>query len=319
METLTQPQKPELRPNWAYRGRGFSNLLRMGHCAPTVMQTLLDVSSTDREWPVRLSAGMPGGIGNTGHECGAVTSPLVLMGFEHGLREVDRGLPVIFDKGQALCESFLACHNTLQCREIRGKDHFPRHCIGPVLRSPELYLDALDGNQRDAIPAGIRAGYSRLYSHLVENDFHCAQAVLSNLGWSPAEDREIFDATSAFMGGTLFMGGTCSAFTAGVMAIGLRTGEIEDSRLRVIRLLAIMTVGGNAFDDRLNKFNPSMNAGYRLSRWFASEFGSTQCRKITGCDFADPTGVADYVEGDQITKCRAIGCKVAEQVESFLR
>jgi len=313
-----QPQKPELGPNWGHRGRGFSNLLRMGHCAPTVMQTLLDVSSTEKEWLVRLSAGMPGGIGNTGHECGAVTSPLVMLGIHHGLREVDRGLPVIFDRGHTLCRSFLACHKTLQCREIRGKDRFPRHCIGPVLRSPELYLDALDGNRQDAIPAGIRAGYSRLYSHLVENDFHCAQAVFTHLGYTPSEDPQLFDATSAFMGGTLFMGRTCSAFTAGVMAIGLRDGEIEDSRLRVIRLLAIMTVGGDAFDDRLNKFNRSMNRGHRLSRWFASEFGSTQCRKITGCDFADPTGVAGYIDGDQLSRCRTIGCRVAEQVRSLL-
>ena len=318
METQHQPRRPEPAPNWGYRGRGFSNLLKMGHCAPTVMQTLLDVSSTEEEWPVRLSAGMPGGIGNTGSECGAVTSPLVMLGMHDGLREVDRGLPVIFDKGHALCRDFLACHNTLQCREIRGKDRFPRHCISPVLRSPELYVDALDGTHQDAIPAGTRAGYSTLYSHMVENDFHCAQAVLTDLGYAPAADGELFDATSAFMGGTLFMGRTCSAFTAGVMAIGLRAGEIEDSRLRVIRLLAIMTVGGDAFDDRLNKFNPSMNRGYRLSKWFVGEFGSTQCRAITGCDFSDPTGVSTYVEGDQITKCRAIGCRVAEKVQALL-
>ena len=318
MVTQAQPQQPELGPNWAYRGRGFSNLLRMGHCAPTVMQTLLDVSSTEEEWPVRLSAGMPGGIGNTGHECGAFTSPLVLMGIERGLREVDRGLPVIFDQGHALGRSFLACHKTLQCREIRGKDHFPRHCISPVLRSAELWREALDGDQRDAIPAGVRAGYSRLYAHLVDKDFHCAQAVLANLGYSPAEDREIFDATSAFVGGTLFMGGTCSAFTAGVMAVGLKAGEIENSRLRVIRLLAIMTVGGDAFGDHLNKFNPSMNRGNRLAKWFAGEFGSTQCRKVTGCDFSDPTGVSTYIDSELITGCRGIGCRVAEQVELML-
>ena len=318
METQTQPQKRDLGPNWAYRGRGFSNLLRMGHCAPTVMQTLLDVSSTEKEWLVRLSAGMPGGIGNTGFECGAVTSPLVLLGTRYGLREVDRGLPVIFDKGQALCHNFVARHNTLQCREIRGKDRFPRHCISPVLRSPELFRDALDGDQRDAIPAGIRAGYARLYSHLVENDFHCAQAVLTHLGYTPAEDPELFDATSAFMGGTLFMGKTCSAFTAGVMAIGLRAGEIEDSRLRVIRLLAIMTAGGDAFDEGINKFNRSMNRGYKLSKWFVSEFGSTQCQAITGCDFSDSKGVSDYVDGDRITKCKAIGCQVAEKVQTLL-
>ena len=319
MEIQNQPQKSEPGTNWAYRGRGLSNLLRMGHCAPTVMQTILDVSSTEKEWLVRLSAGMPGGIGNTGFECGAVTSPLALLGIHYGLGKVDRGLPVIFDKGHALCHNFLACHNTLQCREIRGKDRFPRHCIGPVLRSPELFRDALDGSQRDAIPASIRGGYSRLYSHLVENDFHCAQTVLIHLGYTPTEHRELFDATSAFMGGTLFMGKTCSAFTAGVMAIGLKAGEIEDSPLRVIRLLAIMTVGGNAFDEKINKFNRSMNRGYKLSRWFTKEFGSTQCQAITGCDFSNSKGVSNYVEGDLVKKCKTIGCQVAEKVQMLLR
>ena len=317
METRSR-QRPKRRPNWTYRRRGFSNLLRMGHCAPTAMQTILDVSSTDKEWLVRLSAGMPGGIGNTGHECGAVTSPLAVMGTQHGLREVDRGLPVIFDRGHALCRDFLACQGTLQCREIRTKDGFPRQCIGPVLRSAELWRGALDDARSDAIPEGTRAGYSRLYSHFVENEFHCAQAVLSHLGYSPAEHRELFDATSAFMGGTLFMGRTCSALTAGVMAIGLKDGEIEDSRLRVARLLAIMTVGGDAFGDHLNKFNASMNRGNRLAKWFASEFGSTQCRKITGCDFSTSEGVSGYIDSDQITRCREIGCRVAEQVELML-
>jgi hypothetical protein len=290
----------------------------MGHCAPAAMQTILDISAADKEWLVRLSAGMPGGIGNTGFECGGVTSPLVLLGTRYGLQKDDNGLPVIFDKGHTLCRNFLACHNTLKCKEIRGKDRFPRHCIGPVTRSPELFLAALDGYHQEAIPADRRAGYTRLYTHLVENDFHCAQAVLIHLGYTPGEDSELFDAVSAFMGGTLFMGKTCSAFTAGVMAVGLRAGEIENSIPRVIRLLAIMTAGGNAFDERINKFNRSMNRGYRLSKWFVKEFGSTQCQAITQCDFSDPTGVSNYVEGDCITRCRMIAGKVAEKVQMIL-
>ncbi|MCU0505730.1 MAG: C-GCAxxG-C-C family protein, partial [Chloroflexi bacterium] len=185
------------------------------------MQTLVDVSSTgssaETEWLVRLSAGMPGGIGNTGHECGAVTSPLAVMGTQLGLREMDGGLPVIFDQGRALCADFVACHRALQCRDIRTKDGFPRQCVAPVLRSPELLATVRDGDHREAIPADTRQSYARLYAHLVEDDFHCAQAVLSQLGYTPARDRELFDATSAFMGGTLFMGRTCSALTAGVM------------------------------------------------------------------------------------------------------
>ncbi|MGE5220828.1 MAG: C-GCAxxG-C-C family protein [Omnitrophica WOR_2 bacterium] len=318
MENQNPPQRSELVPNWPYRVRAFTNILKMGHCAPAAMQTILDVSSTEKEWLVRLSAGMPGGIGNTGFECGAVTSPLALLGIRYGLRQVDRGLPVLFDKGHALCHNFLTCHKTLQCREIRGKDRFPRHCIPPVTRSPELFLAALDGNHQEAIPAASRAEYSRLYSHLVENDFHCAQAVLIHLGYTPTEHRELFDAVSAFMGGTLFMGKTCSAFAAGVMAIGLRSGEIENSIPRVIRLLAIMTAGGNAFEEGLNKFNRSMNRGYRLSKWFVKEFGSTQCRAITQCDFSNSTGVSNYVEGNLITRCKTIAGQVVERVQRML-
>jgi hypothetical protein len=101
------------------------------------------------------------------------------------------------------------------------------------------------------------------------------------------------------------------------MAIGLRTGEIEDSPLRVIRLLAIMTVGGNAFDEKINKFNRSMNHGYKLSRWFTKEFGSTQCQAITHCNFSDPTGVNNYIEGDRITRCKQIAEKVAVKVQTM--
>jgi hypothetical protein len=38
------------------------------------MQTLLDASETEAEWLVTLTAGLPGGVGNTGAECGGVTA-----------------------------------------------------------------------------------------------------------------------------------------------------------------------------------------------------------------------------------------------------
>ena len=42
-----------------YRRRGLSNLLKMGHCAPAVMQTLLDLGNRKEEWLVRMTAGLP--------------------------------------------------------------------------------------------------------------------------------------------------------------------------------------------------------------------------------------------------------------------
>ncbi len=318
MANQTNIQPAELTPNWAYRGKSFTNLLHMGHCAPTVMQTLLDLSSIKGEWLVRLSAGMPGGIGNTGFECGALTSPLVMMGLRDGLRRLDGDLPVIFDRGHAHVRQFLACHKTLNCKQIRGNDRFPAHCIPPVVRSPEIYWHILDGDHGEAIPQEERAAYARLYAHLASHEFHCAQAVLLHLGYTPAEDPELFDAVSAFIGGTLFLGKTCSAFTAGVMAAGLKIGEIENSIPRVVRLLAIMTANGNAFDDSLNKFNHSMNQGYRLSKWFVKEFGSTQCQSITGCQFCDPAGVDSYIDNAHLAHCRLIAENVAEKVQLML-
>lgn len=204
---------------WKYYPSALSNLIRKGHCAPTVMQSILDISSSKEEWLVRLSAGMPGGIGNTGHECGGITSPLVLLGTQFGLRKVESGLPEIFDRGHSLCQNFVTCHHTLECKLIRGNDHFPRHCIPPVLRSPGLFMEAQNGYHGSPIPVGVRAGFTRLYTHMAENNFHCARAVLLHLGYNSEKDKELFEAASAFMGGTLFMGRTCSAFTAGVMAI----------------------------------------------------------------------------------------------------
>jgi hypothetical protein len=144
-----------------YYASAIGNLIRMGHCAPTVMKTLLDISSADKEWLVRLSAGMPGGIGNTGHECGGVTSSLVMLGTQFSLRKGNGGLPEILDRGHALCQNFASCHHTLKCKEIRGNDHFPRHCIPPVLRSPGMLMKP-KWYHGSPIPVGVRAGFTQV-------------------------------------------------------------------------------------------------------------------------------------------------------------
>lgn len=108
---------------------------------------------------------MPPGIGNSGHECGGVTSSLVQLGIRFGLQNAVGGLPEIFDRGHYLCQNFISCHHTLDCKLIRGNDHFPRHCIPPVLRSPVMFMQAQDGYLGEPIPANERSSYARLYAH----------------------------------------------------------------------------------------------------------------------------------------------------------
>jgi C_GCAxxG_C_C family probable redox protein len=301
-----------------YRARSLDNLLRMGHCAPAVMQTILDINHNGQAGLVKLMAGMPGGIGSTGFECGGITSPLVILGLRHGLRDMHAGLPIIFDQGHAYFQHFSNENGASFCKAIQNP-HFPVGCIHAVRHSPEILAKTLENDHRLTIPAEQRQAYSNLYAHMQQNDFHCAHAVFQHLGNTVPVNQELFDATSAFMGGTLFKGLTCSAFTAGVMAIGLKIGEIENSYLRVARMLALMVSGGDPFPDGVNKFNRALNTGHRLSKWFRAEFGSTQCQAVTQCDFSCKAGVGKYIADDGVIRCRRIAKKVAEQVQNILK
>lgn len=290
----------------------------MGHCAPSVMQTLLDVAGLDAEWLVQATAGLPGGIGNTGAECGGVTAPLVLLGFLHAREPLRRGLPVVVHEGRDLLQRFEACQGTTACREILGTSRVPLRCVGVVRRAPGLCAATLDRGHAGAISEAAIEAYARLYAHWVEQDFHCAHAVLDRLAPALPGNHDLRAAGSAFLGGTVFTGMTCGAFTAGVMGLGLALGTLEDSRPRVVRMIGTMALGGDAFADHLNAFNVVMNLGHRLSKWFTAEHGSTECRATTRCDFSTSQGVQRYIDGGGTARCRAIAEGVADEVRATI-
>jgi C_GCAxxG_C_C family probable redox protein len=292
-----------------------SNLLRMGHCAPTVMQTMLDASDSEANWLVLLTAGLPGGIGNTGGECGGLTAPLVLMGLRHRRDETADGLPVVVDAGHDLLQRFRDRHGTTDCRQILGNARVPLRCVGVVREAPAMCAQCLAASRgQHVIAPERRAAYSELYAHWQQRGFHCADAVLAERD----TPDELDGAATAFMGGTLFEGMTCSALTAGVMALGLAFGDIEDSRPRVVRMLAKMALRQDALADDVNAFNRAMNLGHDLAAWFETQFGSTQCRALTGCDLATAEGVHAYIEHDGTTGCARIARLVSERVADMI-
>jgi hypothetical protein len=291
----------------------------MGHCAPAVMQTLLDLKDSKEDRLVRMVAGLPGGIGNTGYECGGITAPLFQFGLEFGLNTKHNGLPAVIYAGHDYARRFQACNKSLLCRDILGHRRVPLPCIKVACLAPELYKQTNFKDDTEAISEETQKAFRLIYSHLTGNGFHCAHAVLNQLGDSIPVTRELLDGTSGFIGGTVFKGLTCSAFTAGLMAVGLKLGEIEDSYPRVIRMLAIMIAGGNAFAEHLNKFNKLMNIGHKMSKWFTEEFGSTLCREITQCDFSSAENVNQYIEKGSLTTCKIIAEKVASQAERIIQ
>jgi C_GCAxxG_C_C family probable redox protein len=309
---------PSAGTNRALGRRSTANLLRMGHCAPTVRQTLLEASQTEAPWLVKLAAGLPGGIGNSGGECGGVTAPLMLLGVRRGLKPDEDGLPMIVSQGHDLLRRFGTLQGATACREIRGGARVPLRCVRVIRQAPALCAQSLCGDRRGSLTVEQRRAYGRLYSHWVAKGFHCAQSVFDHLKNTGPGNDQVLAASSAFMGGTIFTGMTCSALTAGVMALGLKLGEIENSRLRVLRMVATMAIGGNAFEDKLNAFNRPMNLGHQLVRWFVARFGNTQCRQITGCDFSTMDDVNRYIERGNTARCQALVQHVAQRVQVMI-
>ncbi len=307
------------RNAWWRRRRSLANLLRMGHCAPTVMRTVLEASGTASPRLVRLTAGLPGGIGNTGEECGGITAPLMCLGLRHARDPLHDGLPPIVYLGQDLLRRFGECHGTLRCSEIRRPTGVPLRCIGVVVRSPGRWRDVAAGDGTGALTGERREALRRLHRHFTEEGFHCAHAVLERLDDSVPADREVLDACAGFVGGTVYCGRTCSALTAGVVALGAARGEIENSHARVVRMIALMAVGGDAFADGINAFNRSMNAANRLALRFSERFGSTRCATLTGCDFGTVAGVERYIAGGLVSRCRGMAVAVAAELRSMLR
>ena len=228
------------------------------------------------------------------------------------------GLPTVIHAGHDYDRRFRGCNNSLLCKEILGDRRVPLPCITVVRHAPELYRQTDRTASGEAISGATREAFLLLYSHLCANDFHCAHAVLKQLAGTIPLSRELLDGTSGFIGGTAFNGLTCSAFSTSLMAVGLKLGEIEDSYVRVMRMLAIMIAGGNAMADRLNKFNRLVNIGQGMAKWFKGEFGSTLCREVTQCDFSSSGDVRRYIEKGSVAGCKIIAEKVARQAERII-
>src|SRR5512137_232782 len=73
-----------IRPTRPGHRRSLDIALRMGHCAPAVMAALTGDDDPGRDNAVRLASAMAGGIGNSGRECGALTSSILHLGERYG-------------------------------------------------------------------------------------------------------------------------------------------------------------------------------------------------------------------------------------------
>jgi hypothetical protein len=172
------------------------------------------------------------------------------------------------------------------------------------------------------VPGGEEEGRSCHASGLLAacrtRPFHCVHTVFSKLSGVVPECDRLHDMTYPFVGGFAFSGGTCTAAAAGVLAIGLATGKIENSYLRVMAMMAKMLSGGDMMDEGINNFNAAINRGQALMEWFEQTYGTTSCAGLTGINIQASESAGNYFSNGGIKRCDAMAGAVASKTRGII-
>jgi hypothetical protein len=297
------------------KGRTLNNYYRMGHCAPTVMQTLIDIRRTDNPGLVLYAGAMSGGIAGPGMECGVLTAPLIYMGYEKKKPAVLSEKLDLISKGQTYVSRFDEFNGTCICGNIR-QGGAPA-CRKAVTNFYRIFTASVE--KPDIIAGEARKSYSLLLSEFESENFHCAHNVLKNLNGKFMAGDHMHDASWLFVGGLAMLNRTCGALAAGVMALSSVTAEVEKSYFRVAKMNRLFKENSNsAMDEEINKFNRSIHFSEMLGAWFRKEFRSTTCYDICGANFSLLSDAESYLSGNFISNCSDIAKRVAEKVNSMI-
>jgi len=261
-----------------------NNVLKMGHCAPGIMQTLLDINDIQNTNMVLYAGGMAGGIAGSAMECGALTAPLMFIGFQNdNLTSIPEKLDVI-GKAQSYVNEFVAFSGSSFCGKIRQDGM--QECRKVMSNFNKPFSKALSKPARLSDEA--KESYSLLLKEFDDNKFHCAHNVFSNLNSNFLITKELLDSSWIFIGGITLLNRTCGALAGGVLALSSATSKIENSYSRVARMNRLLRHEDNeAMNEEINNFNRAINYSEELGTWFRNEFGSTSCHDIWGYNFSE--------------------------------
>jgi C_GCAxxG_C_C family probable redox protein len=295
--------------------RVFLNYRRMGHCAPSVMQSLLDINNIENNELVRISGAMAGGIGGPKMECGALTVPLMFLGFQKGVPSNAKDKLLIIREAHTYYNEFFHNNGSTICTNIR--DRRESGCWKAVSGFYSSFMNSRENPS--TLPAETEESYSNILKAFNDKGYHCSHSVLNKLNSHIGISRELYAVSWPFIGGIALLNRTCGALAAGVMALSSAEAKIETSYIRVARMNKMLKEDDNrALNNEINAFNRAINSGTELGTWFRKEFGSTTCLDICGYNFSQKKDVADYLSNNRMSRCSLITDKVADKVISMI-
>lgn len=244
---------------------------------------------------------LEGGAVSMGSTCGVVSGGCLGLALSHA-DELASGSP---EKAYALYERFrqytrwfeLEFGGTL-CRERSGVDlttvgglidylftgKFVSRCVGHVGPAAEYLVELASRPLETSSPVAAEG--------------LCAAPVIAGIGEDTGRNDKLLESVSiALDGGIGLSGGLCGALAGALTQLGAVFGI--DPRESIIRgTLLPFTVGHiNMYGKRRR---PELwSVGGPLARHFAREFGSMECKAITGRSFDSFDDLSEYMSGSE--------------------
>jgi C_GCAxxG_C_C family probable redox protein len=94
------------------------------NCAQAVIKTYAGDVGMNAEEAVKMASALGGGIGSTGHICGAVSGAALIIGMKFGSTDntVKHSRAKAYQKAKEMLEKFAAQNKSVLCKELLGYD-----------------------------------------------------------------------------------------------------------------------------------------------------------------------------------------------------
>ena len=117
---------------------------------------------------------------------------------------------------------------------------------------------------------------------LFRSGFFCAESVLQALAESLGIQSELIPRiATGFCSGIARTGGMCGAVSGAIMGIDLVYGR----------------------DLPTESLEPAFALAQKMIQLFEAQFGSVNCRQLTGCDLASEAGQRTFMENQLMERC----------------
>lgn len=277
------------------------------NCNQATLSTQRDYLGVENDMLMKANCQLEGGGFSAGSTCGVVSGGCQSLALRHieDLREGDlRKMAAFHSLLKEFTTWFERTYGSTICRERTGCD---------LASVSGLALYTVGGRfTRCLMHAGPTA---RFLAYLEDRPLgeedpgevtelnHCSVEVLRRLRENTGTGNEFFEALYIAMnGGIGLAGGLCGAAAAGYLPIGWRYG-LDPEQIGFMGNLAGFYRGhSNLYGKRDEKELWSL--GRRFIRAWLAEFGSLECRDLTGTNFYGYRDFAPYVWDAEI--CRRV-------------